>query len=189
MLAYSSIAHAGYTLMGLAAVSVMGTQGVLLYMLVYLVMNLGAFVAIIVVAQASGSETVDDCKGLVHRAPLAAVAFAICLFSLTGLPPFAGFTAKWFLFYAVVERIAGPGGGWYFVLAIIAALNTAVSLYFYARIIRAMFLDAPRSETAIEPRFGQQLMLGTCSVLLLVFGVWWNPIVSWSQASLAMLRL
>jgi len=188
MLAYSSIAHAGYTLMGLAAVSVIGTQGVLLYMLVYLVMNLGAFLAIIVVAQATGSETIHDCRGLAHRSPLAAVAFAIFLFSLTGLPPFAGFTAKWYLFYAVVERMAGPGGGWYFVLALIGALNTAVALFYYARIIRLLFLEAPTTETAIQPRWGQAALLGAFSVLLLVFGVWWNPIVAWSQHALTMLR-
>jgi NADH-quinone oxidoreductase subunit N len=189
MLAYSSIAHAGYMLMGLSAVSAVGAQGVLIYLLVYLVMNLGAFLAIIVVAQATGSETIHDFRGLARRAPLPAVAFAIFLFSLTGLPPFAGFTGKWYLFAAVVERMAGPGGGWYFALATIGALNTAVALYYYARIIRAMFLDAPVSHTAIEARAGQQLMLGAFSVLLLVFGIWWNPIVTWSQQSLAMLQL
>jgi NADH-quinone oxidoreductase subunit N len=188
LLAYSSIAHAGYTLMGLAAVSAIGTQGVLLYMLVYLVMNLGAFLAVIVVAQATGSESIHDFRGLARRAPLAAVAFAVFLFSLTGLPPFAGFTAKWFLFAAVVERVSGPAGGWYATLAIIGALNTAVSLYYYARIIRAMFLDAPASTSLIEPRPTQQVLLGVFTALLLVFGVWWNPIVEWSARSLQMLR-
>src|SRR5215208_1186746 len=189
LLAYSSIAHAGYTLMGLSAVSGRGIQAVMIYMLVYLVMNVGAFVVVILVAESTGSESILDYKGLARRQPLAAIAFAIFLFSLTGLPPFAGFTGKWYLFYAVVERVAGPGGSWYFALALIGALNTAVSLYYYARIIRAMFLDTPRTETVIEPRVVQQLLLGGFSALLLVFGVWWNPIVDWSQRSLAMLRL
>jgi NADH-quinone oxidoreductase subunit N len=175
--------------MGLAAVSVIGAQAVLMYMAVYLVMNLGAFLTVIVVAQATGSETIHDFRGLSRRAPLAACAFAVFLFSLTGLPPFAGFTAKWYLFYAVVGRAMGPDGGWYFWLALIAALNTAVSLFYYARIIRAMFLDAPpTAAVVITPRAGQQVLLGAFSVLLLVFGVWWNPLVSWTQSSLAMLR-
>ena len=188
MLAYSSIAHAGYTLMGLAAVSAIGAQGILIYMLIYLVMNLGAFLVVMIVAQATGSETIHDCRGLARRAPLAAIAFAVFLFSLTGLPPFAGFTGKWYLFYAVVERVAGPGGGWYFLLALVGALNTAVSLYYYARIIRAMFLDAPVSTAPVEPRLVQQILLGAFTTALLVFGVWWNPIVTWSQRSLEMLR-
>jgi NADH-quinone oxidoreductase subunit N len=188
MLAYSSIAHAGYTLMGLAAVSAIGTQGVLMYMVVYLVMNLGAFLTVIVVAQATGSETIHDFRGLSRRAPLAAVAFAVFLFSLTGLPPFAGFTAKWYLFYAVVERAIVPGGGWYFWLAVVAALNTAVSLFYYARIIRAMFLDAPETSAPMKPRAGQQVLLGAFSVLLVVFGVWWAPLVDWTRSSLSMLK-
>ena len=189
LLAYSSIAHAGYTLMGLTAASVIGTQGVMIYMLVYLVMNLGAFLAVIVISQATGSESIHDARGLARRHPLAAVAFAIFLFSLTGLPPFAGFTGKWFLFYAVLERASGPGGVWYVLLALIGGLNTAVSLYYYARIVRSMFLDAPRVTTPIEARVGQQVMLAAFSALVLVFGIWWNPIVSWSQRSLAMFHL
>lgn len=188
LLAYSSIAHAGYTLMGLAAVSAIGTQGVMLYMLIYLIMNLGAFLVVIVVAQATGSESILDYRGLARRHPLAAVTFAIFLFSLTGLPPFAGFTGKWYLFYAVVERAAAPGGFWYGVLAVIAALNTAVALYYYARVIKAMFLDAPYVQTRVEPKVGYQLMLAGFSVAVLVFGVWWAPIVDWSQRSLTMLH-
>jgi len=188
LLAYSSIAHAGYTLMGLAAVSNTGMQGVMIYMLVYLVMNLGAFLVVIVVAEATGSESILDYRGLARRHPLAAIAFAIFLFSLTGLPPFAGFAGKWYLFYAVVERAGGPGGFWYGVLAVIGALNTAVSLYYYARIIRAMFLEAPYVETRVAPKIGYQIMLGAFSAAILVFGIWWTPMIEWSQRSLAMLR-
>lgn len=188
LLAYSSIAHAGYMLMGLAAVSVLGAQGIMIYMLVYLIMNLGAFLVVIVVAQATGSESILDYRGLSRRHPLAAITFAIFLFSLTGLPPFAGFTGKWYLFYAVIERAAGPNGFWYGALALIAALNTAVSLYYYARIIKAMFLDAPYVETPVEPKVGYQLLLGGFSAAVLVFGIWWAPIVDWSARSLTMLR-
>jgi NADH-quinone oxidoreductase subunit N len=190
LLAYSSIAHAGYTLMGLATVSTLGVQSVMMYMLIYLVMNIGAFLVVIWVAETTGSESILDYKGLSRRAPVAAVAFAIFLFSLTGLPPFAGFVGKWYLFYAVFERIDGPGGGWYAILALIAALNTAVSLYYYVRIVRAMFIDAP---AVAEPkpfpaRPGYQLLLGGFSAAILLFGVWWTPMVEWTRASLALFR-
>jgi NADH-quinone oxidoreductase subunit N len=190
LLAYSSIAHAGYMLMGVAANSALGMQGVMLYMLVYLVMNLGAFVVVILVAEATGSESILDYKGLARRQPVAAVAFAIFLFSLTGIPPFAGFVGKWYLFYAVFERIDGPGGAWYAWLAIIGALNTAVSLYYYARIVRAMFIDPAyvADPPALKPRVGYQLLLGVFSAAVLVFGIWWAPMIEWTKASLHMFR-
>jgi NADH-quinone oxidoreductase subunit N len=190
LLAYSSIAHAGYTLMGLSANSSMGVQAVMIYMLVYLVMNLGAFLVVIVVAEATGSESILDYRGLAKRHPVAAITFAIFLFSLTGLPPFAGFAGKWYLFYAVFERIGGPQGGWYAILALIGALNTAVSLYYYVRIVRAMFIDPAYAESPppLRARVGYQLMLGGFSVAILVFGVWWSPFVAWSAASLQMFR-
>jgi NADH-quinone oxidoreductase subunit N len=190
LLAYSSIAHAGYMLMGLAANSAMGIQGVMIYLLVYLVMNLGAFVVVIVVAEATGSESILDYKGLAKRHPVAAVAFAIFLFSLTGLPPFAGFAGKFYLFYAVFERIPGAGGGWYAILALIGALNTAVSLYYYVRIVRAMFIDPAYAEhpPAVRAGAGYQLMLGGFSAAILLFGVWWGPFVRWTEASLQMFR-
>src|SRR6266545_1664395 len=190
LLAYSSIAHAGYTLMGLSAVSGRGVQAVMIYMLVYLVMNVGAFIVVILVAESTGSESILDYKGLARRHPLAAVSFAIFLFSLTGLPPFAGFAGKWYLFYAVFERISGPGGGWYAVLALIGALNTAVSLYYYMRIVRAMFIDAPYVENPapIRPRIAYQVMIGAASAAILVFGVWWTPMVEWTEASLQIFR-
>jgi NADH-quinone oxidoreductase subunit N len=188
LLAYSSIAHAGYALMGLCAASTVGVQSVMIYMLVYLVMNLGAFLVVIVVAQATGSESIDDYKGLGRRHPLSAISFAIFLFSLTGLPPFAGFTGKWYVFVAVLQNWALPGGGWYAALAVIGALNSALSLYYYMRIARAMFLEAPVGEVTVRPPLTYQIMLGAFSVALLVFGVWWNPLVDWSQQSLIFLR-
>jgi NADH-quinone oxidoreductase subunit N len=190
LLAYSSIAHAGYMLMGLSANSERGVQGVMIYMLVYLVMNLGAFVVVILVAEATGSESILDYRGLARRHPVAAVSFAIFLFSLTGIPPFAGFVGKWYLFYAVFERIDGPGGAWYAWLALIGALNTAVSLYYYVRIVRAMFIDPAYVENppALAPRVGYQLLLGAFSAAVLVFGIWWNPMVEWTAASLRMFR-
>jgi len=190
LLAYSSISHAGYTLMGLSTVSTLGNQAVMMYMLVYLVMNLGAFVVVILVAESTGTESILDYRGLSRRHPVAAISFAIFLFSLTGLPPFAGFAGKWYLFYAVFQRISGPGGGWYALLALVGALNTTVSLYYYMRIVRAMFIDPPFAETPVtmERRVGYQLMLGGFSTAILVFGLWWSPLIRWTGASLEIFR-
>jgi NADH-quinone oxidoreductase subunit N len=187
LLAYSSIAHAGYVLMGVAAASRLGVQSVMIYMLIYVVMNLGAFLAVIVVAQATGSETIADCNGLGRRHPLLAVCFAIFLFSLTGLPPLAGFVGKWYLFVAVLSHYAEEGGTWYVALAVVGALNTAISLYYYMRIVRAMFIEAPVGDLQVRPRVSYQVMLGAFSAALLLFGIWWNPLIAWTQASLTFL--
>src|SRR3954468_20405817 len=98
MLAYSSIAHAGYLLMGLAAASTAGVQSILVYLIVYVLMNVGAFLVIIVVSRATGGEEVGDFRGLGSKAPIAALAFTVFLFSLTGIPPFAGFVGKYLIF-------------------------------------------------------------------------------------------
>jgi NADH-quinone oxidoreductase subunit N len=184
LLAYSSISHAGFVLMGLSAASLLGVQSVMIYLLIYLVMNLGAFLAVIVIAQATGSETVADCKGLAHRHPFLAITFAVFLFSLAGLPPLAGFTGKWYLFVAVLDHYSAEGGTWYVALAVVAALNTAVALYYYIRIVRAMFIDAPQGDLVVRPRVGYQIMLGAFSAALLLFGIWWTPIIDWTQKSL-----
>jgi NADH-quinone oxidoreductase subunit N len=189
LLAYSSIAHAGYMMMGVAALSDMGKQSVMLYMLIYLVMNVGAFLVVILVAEATGSESILDYRGMSRRHPFAALTLAIFLFSLTGIPPFAGFVGKWYLFYAIFERIPQPGGGWYAVLAVIAALNTAVALFYYVRIVRAMYIDQPHTEpTPIKAPVFYQVLLGAFAAAVLLFGVWWSPMVAWTQASLSIFR-
>ena len=135
----------------------------------------------------SRSSTTAGSRGATR---VAAVAFAIFLFSLTGLPPFAGFVGKWYLFYAVFERVDGPGGGWYAWLLLIGALNTAVSLYYYVRVVRAMFIDPPYAAEApaFRPRPGYSLLLGGFSAAILVFGLWWTPMVRWTEASLQLFR-
>jgi len=190
LLAYSSIAHAGYMLMGLSAASDRGTQAIMIYMLIYVVMNLGSFLVVILVAEATGSESILDYRGLAKRHPLAATTFAIFLFSLTGIPPFAGFVGKWYLFVAVLDRVPGPGGGWYAVLALIGAINSAISLYYYVRVIRAMFIDQPFATPRRAPAtpFLYQLLLSASAVAVLVFGLWWTPMVDWTVASLQIFK-
>ena len=136
LLAYSSIAHAGYLLMGVSVFSSSGLHAVLLYLVIYYVMNLGAFVVCQAVRDRWGGEHLQHFSGLGYREPLLAVCMTVFLLSLTGLPPMAGFVGKFYLFAAVLER----GGSWFVLLAIVGVLNSAVSLYYYMQVVRAMFL-------------------------------------------------
>jgi NADH-quinone oxidoreductase subunit N len=140
LLAYSSIAHAGYMLMGLVLLTDEGVKAVLFYLVVYALMNLGAFLVVIALSTDRPRETVDDFRGLGWRMPATALAMAIFLFSLTGIPPFAGFIGKVYLFKAVIAKE-------YYWLAVIGVLNSVVSLYYYVRIVKAMYLDAPIADT------------------------------------------
>ena len=135
LLAYSSIAHGGYLLMGGVLLTSEGLSAILFYLIVYLFMNLGAFYVVILVASESGSEMIEGYRGLSSRSPLVAGAMVIFLVSLTGIPPFAGFFGKFFLFNAVISK------GFYW-LAFIGLLNSVVSLYYYARIIKAMYFES-----------------------------------------------
>ncbi len=181
LLAYSSIAHAGYLLMGLAAASALGFQSVLVYLVVYLFMNLGAFLVVSVIATETGSESISEYRGLIKRAPFTAIALTVFLFSLTGLPPLAGFTGKYLLFAALLEH----GGSWHVALAIVGAINSAISLYYYARIIKAMVLDKPFStERVAVPRAYGALMLGSMGALLF-FGLFWSPLYDLSLRTTA----
>ena len=135
LLAYSSIAHGGYLLMGAVLLTPEGLGAILFYLIVYFFMNLGAFYVVVLIANEAGSEMIDGYRGLATRAPFVAAAMAIFLFSLTGIFPFAGFFGKWLLFNAVISE------GMYW-LAIVGLLNSVVSLYYYARIVKAMYLES-----------------------------------------------
>ena len=133
MLAYSSIAHAGYALVGMVAANEIGYSGVLFYMLAYTFMNIGAF-AILILAGKKGEEnlTLEGFAGFGYKRPLLGVAFTICLFSLMGIPPTAGFAGKFYIFAGAVKA----GYVW---LAVIGVLNSAVSLYYYLRVMVYMY--------------------------------------------------
>ncbi len=183
LLAYSSIAHAGYIMMGVVVLSNQGLAAVLLYFLVYLFMNLGAFYVVMIVAEKTGSEDIDDYKGLGARAPFVGVAMAIFLVSLTGLPPTAGFIGKLYLFGALISA------KWIW-LAIVGAINSVVSLYYYARVFRNLFLR--ESQGSKEPlSFGwHQIAI----VLLLVvpvigFGLYFTPLVEAATLGVRMFGL
>jgi NADH-quinone oxidoreductase subunit N len=137
LLAYSSIAHAGYALLGVAVFAEAGVASVLLYLAVYYVMNLGAFWVALLVVNETGREDLDAFRGLAWRGgAVAAVTLAVFLFSLAGLPPLAGFIGKLYVFAAGIQ-------GKLYWLVVWGALNSVVSLYYYARIVKLMFLDQP----------------------------------------------
>jgi NADH-quinone oxidoreductase subunit N len=179
LLAYSSIAHAGYLLMGLTAASVAGVQAILIYLIVYVLMNVGAFLVVITVSRTTGGEDIKDFRGLGTKAPIAALALTIFLFSLTGIPPFAGFIGKYLIFAAVVQK----GGFWNVLLAVIGVLNSAVSLFYYARIIKAMFLDQAADERPMLVPALYTGVLVALAVPVLVLGVYWTPLIRWAATA------
>ncbi len=183
LLAYSTIAHAGYMLMGLAVITKAGAAGVLYYLAAYVAMNLGAFGVVALVRNATGSEDISAFRGLVKRSPLAAVAMTLFLASLLGLPPLAGFAGKFQVFAAVYDAAksasaSGPPGlgAVFYVLLAVGAANTAVSAYYYLKIARAMLLDEPEGELKpIAP--AATLFLVALVAFLIAAGVVWDPLM------------
>ncbi|HKB05432.1 MAG TPA: NADH-quinone oxidoreductase subunit N, partial [Gemmataceae bacterium] len=149
LLAYSTIAHAGIMMMALLPLGPRAAGPLLYYISAYLLMNLGAFAVVALVRNQTGSEEVDAYRGLIRRSPALAVGMAFSLLSLLGLPPLAGFAAKFQVFAALYDtgRTVGreePFFGWfYFGLLVVAALNTAISAGYYLKVVRAMTLDDP----------------------------------------------
>lgn len=174
LLAYSSIAHAGYILMGIPVLSTLGIQAMLFYLLVYLIMNLGAFLSVIVLENRGISPEIENYRGMGARAPWLAIPFAIFLFSLVGIPPFAGFIGKVYLFAALIKA------QWYR-LAIIGVLNSVVGLYYYANIVRVMFLQKPIDETPVESVEYLRTILWLLVIPTLLLGIYWKPIIAIAQ--------
>lgn len=180
ILAYSSIAHAGYMLMGVVVMNDIGTAAILIYFLVYLFMNLGAFFYVQLVANKIGSEELDDFVGIGYRAPIMASCMVLFLISLTGLPPTAGFIGKLYLFTAVLNSD-------YIWLAIIGVVNSVVSLFFYVKIFRNMFLrgiDKKNEEFNFSPM--SVVLMIALAIPTLLFGIYFQPIVDWAEKSVAM---
>ncbi len=184
LLAYSTIAHAGYMVMGLVILTKLGAAAVLYYLAVYVAMNLGAFGVVAWVRNATGSEDLAAFRGLAKRNPLVAVSMTVFLASLLGLPPLAGFAGKFQVFAAVYDAAkeataaAPPGVGtvFYFLLAV-GAINTALSAYYYLRVARAMLLEEPAEATPLPHRFRVTLVLVGLVAFLVAAGVVWEPLM------------
>jgi len=165
MLAYSSIAHVGYMLLGLVAGTPNGFKGIAVYLLVYVFMNTGAF-AIIIVLRREGliGDNIEDLNGLISRRPAAAVLLLLFMLSLAGIPPTAGFIGKYFIFVSLIETN-------HYILAIFAALYIAPALYYYFRIVVHAWMKEPTDKTRPAISVGQWVALGACSVIILWAGV------------------
>ncbi len=170
MLAYSSIAHAGYVLLGIIALNAFGLSGILVYSVVYVFANLGIWSVVLMLRRHEyAGEPVDDFEGLSRRAPLRAFAMVIFLLSLGGIPPTAGFIGKYYLFSAAVQS----GFGW---LAIIAVLMSAVSMFYYLRLVVAMYLKEGReADVAITPAL--RFVAAVCLVVTLFLGIYPPPMI------------
>ncbi|GAW94181.1 NADH-quinone oxidoreductase subunit N [Calderihabitans maritimus] len=144
MLAYSGVAHAGYALVGVASASAVGSQAVTFYLFAYLFATLGAFAVVVAFSNLTGSDLISDYAGLHWRNPFLALGLTLCLLSLAGIPPLAGFFGKFYLFWGAIQQ-----GGWLLVLVIIAAINSAISLYYYVNVIRVMYFIQPSVEQPV----------------------------------------
>lgn len=183
LLAYSSISHAGYMLCALSllvkhnadvaqpagsVLSVNAAQAILLYLAVYLFMNLGAFTVAALIYRQTGSEDIKSYAALGRRSPIAAICLSACLFSLIGLPPFAGFAAK----FNLMGVLALNGGWWWALIAVIGA-NTIVSLYYYVRVIKIMYLEPSEAPPVQVNPLGLGLAVACAVMLFAMFVGFW----------------
>jgi NADH-quinone oxidoreductase subunit N len=183
LLAYSSIAHAGYMLMGVVILSDKGIASVMIYFVVYLFMNLGAFFVVMLIADKTGSEDIAQYSGLAKRAPFVSVAMGIFMFSLTGLPPTAGFIGKFYLFASLIDA------RWIW-LAVIGVINSVISLYYYFRVLRYIFLREPGSQSRpVKLHKKEIIVLLILLIPTLVFGLYFTPIADAINSSVRMLGL
>jgi NADH-quinone oxidoreductase subunit N len=177
LLAYSAIAQIGYILVGFAAMSALGVSSVGFYLLVYLFANMGAFGVAIAVYRRTGSYEISSFASLGRRSPQMAAIMSICLLSLVGIPPLAGFFGKYYLFAAAIEQRL-------YWLVIVALLTSVVSLFYYAGIMRAMYFDSSREDDpALTMSAGTRTALWIAAAGVLLAGVFPNLFLGWAEAA------
>ena len=200
LMAYSTIAHAGYMMLALPAAIAVSHENpaaaraavgaLTLYIAIYLLMNLGAFAIIAFYRNSLGSEEIRDYSGLIRQSPVVVVMFTIILFSLIGLPPLAGFLGKFAIFAALAQSWQITGNGFLLVLLIVGGLNTAISLFYYLRVVKVMTID-PELDSAVPAASGApiSLLAGTFLALLtipiLTLLLYTNGLNEWSLAAAA----
>jgi NADH-quinone oxidoreductase subunit N len=163
-LAFSSISQAGYILLGIIGGNQLGMASVIYYILVYIFSNLGAFGVVTAISNATGKENIDDYNGLYQTNPKLSLIMTLALFSLAGIPPVAGFFGKFFLFTAAAQK-------GYYLLVLIAVLNTIISLFYYLLVVKAMFII--KSENPIKKfrsDFPTRFALGICVAGIVITG-------------------
>jgi NADH-quinone oxidoreductase subunit N len=182
LLAYSSISHAGFILLGLIAGNATGINGVAVYMMVYTFMNLGAFMVLVALRRKDIiGDDMDDLSGLMRKSPVHAVLMLIFLSSLAGIPPTAGFLGKYYIFLALIET-------GHYVLAVVATLYVAVAIYYYFRIVRSMFVSEATDKLPVASSFGLRLALGITGVMTLLIGIYPEPFLQLARASTVLVR-
>jgi NADH-quinone oxidoreductase subunit N len=179
LLAYSSISHAGFVLLGLIAGNETGMIAIVLYLFVYTFMNVGAWGIVVALRRKNViGENIDEMNGLSAKHPVAAVVMLIFLLSLAGIPPTAGFIAKYYLFAAIIETE-------HFTLAVIAALNVAIGLYYYMRVVVAMFIAEPGEATGISFSRGVASVLVITLALTILIGIYPEWFINWAASATA----
>jgi NADH-quinone oxidoreductase subunit N len=184
MLAYSSIAHAGYILVGVAAGNALGTSGMLFYLFTYAFTNVAAFAVVIAVGRFAGltgdGETIEDFAGLGHRKAGLAVVMALFMLSLAGVPPLAGFLGKLYVFSAAIQANLA----W---LAIVGVINSVISAYYYLRVVAVMYMGEEQpAELATAPvNLGLQVGVGVSAVAIVILGLYPAPILDLARLTVA----
>jgi NADH-quinone oxidoreductase subunit N len=173
LLAYSSIAQAGYALIGLVVVSPAGLAATVFYLVMYTLTNLAAFGVVIVVTRAAGSDDVAAFAGLSRRSPALGLALLVAFLSLAGVPPLAGFMGKFLVFAAAVERGA-------VVLAVIGVLNAIVGLYYYLNVIKVAYLYLPTQAGGVPIPRAHAAAVGVCLAGVVALGIWAAPWIGWA---------
>lgn len=176
LLAYSSIGHMGFALVGLAAATPEGVRGVMVYMAIYVAMTLGSFACVLAMRRNGRAvETIEDLSGLARTRPLMALALAGLMFSLAGIPPLAGFLAKYYVFLAAIQ--AGLYG-----LAVIGVLASVVGAYYYLRIVKIMYFDEPAD--AFDPMPGElKAVLSVSGLFTVFYFLWPAPLIDAAGAA------
>jgi NADH-quinone oxidoreductase subunit N len=178
LLAYSSIGHVGFALVGLSAGTAVGVEGVAVYLAIYITMNVGFFAVLLSLRTADGAyvETIPQLAGLAQKRPFVAAIMAVVMFSFIGLPPLAGFFAKWQVFLADIDAHL-------FALAIIGVLASAVSAFYYLRIVKVMYFDEPSTEFAAAPAELTAVMAVTGFLLVTYFVTVGSPLYGAAHAA------
>lgn len=177
MLAYSSIAHAGYILMGAVVLNSQGLQSILIYLITYLFMNLGAFLIVIEVFNRTGSFDLKDYRGLYRRSPFLTISMTIFMLSLMGIPPFAGFFGKFYVFGAAVNTNLS----WF---AVVGALNSVIAVYYYARVIKTMIIESQEDMTSIQIPWTSHILVWIMLIPTVGLMLFWGKIQELTMSSL-----
>ncbi len=181
MLAYSSIGHVGFLLIGLAAGTVDGYQSVLLYLTIYIFMSVGAFGLILILNRDGIGDEINDYNGLGKKRPYLAMLMAAFMFSMAGIPPLAGFIGKLYVFMAAIK--AGMIG-----LAIVGVLFSAVGAFYYLRVVKVMYFDEASSEFSMEVSTSSQSIVILSGILVVVWGIFPGSLLSWTETTVRMFQ-